>query len=284
MPVAESIDADDGSILRAAEHISGATGLLVLAGAGMGVDSGLPDFRGDEGFWRAYPVLRDRGLKLADIASPGMFEHDPALAWGFYGHRLMLYREAIPHDGFAILRRWADKTPDGWWVSTTNVDGQFQRAGFDPRYVHEVHGTLHQFQCTKPCSDLTWPATGLEADVGPDLRWRSAWPVCRRCAGTARPNVLMFGDDAWVGSAAEAAHWKLVEWLEEIERLVIVEIGAGTAIPTLRHFGERLVERRGAKLVRINPREPHVSLPGTVGIQHGAVDALRAIDAAIAGR
>jgi len=282
MPVAESSDATDESIRRAAAHISGATGLLILAGAGMGVDSGLPDFRGNEGFWRAYPTLRDCGLKLVDIATPGMFEQDPALSWGFYGHRLELYREATPHGGFAILRRWAEAMPDGWWVSTTNVDGQFQKAGFDSHFVHEMHGTLHQIQCAKPCSKFTWSAAGLKADVGPDLRWRGAWPTCRRCAGTARPNVLMFGDEAWIGSPAEVAHWKLVEWLDEVDRLVIIEIGAGTAIPTLRHFGERLVERRGAKLVRINPREAHVSSLGAVGIALGALATLRAIDEAIA--
>ena len=174
--------------------------------------------------------------------------------------------------------------PDGWWVSTTNVDGQFQKAGFDARYIHEVHGTLHELQCAKPCNDDTWSASALRPEVGPDLRWHRTWPVCRRCAGVARPNVLMFGDGAWIGNAAEAAHWKLVEWLEEVERLAVIEIGAGTAIPTLRHFGERLVERRGAKLVRINPRESQASPGQGVGIALGALDALRGIDAALAGR
>jgi len=277
-------NADHASIRQAAERIAGASGLLILAGAGMGVDSGLPDFRGDEGFWRAYPILRDSGVKLVDVASPAMFEQDGALAWGFYGHRLALYRETKPHDGFTVLRRWADAMPHGWWVSTTNVDGQFQKAGFDARYVHEVHGTVHQTQCAKPCSDLTWPSTGPSAEVGSDLRWRGARPACRRCAGTARPNVLMFGDDAWIASAAEAAHGSLVEWLDEVERLVIVEIGVGTAIPTLRHFGERLAERRAATLVRINPREAQVSLAQAIGLPFGALDALRAIDEAIAAR
>lgn len=275
---------DDESTLRAAEQIAAATGLLILAGAGMGVDSGLPDFRGDEGLWRAYPALRECRLRLTDVAAPGMFDQDPALAWGFYGHRLNLYREATPHEGFAILRRSAEAMPDGWWVSTTNVDGQFQKADFDPRYIHEVHGTLHQIQCATPCGELTWPAGRLKVDVGPDLRWRGAWPVCRRCAGPARPNVFMFGDEAWIGSAAESAHWKLVDWLEEVQQLLIVEIGAGTAIPTLRHFGERLVDRRGAMLARINPREADVAHARAVGIRRGALDALRAIDEVLAGR
>ena len=78
---------------HAAEIIANAKGLLITADAGMGVDSGLPDFRGPEGFWRAYPAYRRLGLVFANLASPRHFRHDPALAWGFNGHRLHLYRD-----------------------------------------------------------------------------------------------------------------------------------------------------------------------------------------------
>ena len=94
-------------VQRAAEAIAKAKALLVTAGAGMGVDSGLPDFRGDEGFWKAYPPFRELGLRFVDLASPGWFEDDPELAWGFYGHRLELYRRTVPHRGFEVLRRLA---------------------------------------------------------------------------------------------------------------------------------------------------------------------------------
>ena len=58
----------------------------------MGVDSGLPDFRGTQGFWRAYPLYAKLGLDFASMANPRWFTTDPAFAWGFYGHRLELYR------------------------------------------------------------------------------------------------------------------------------------------------------------------------------------------------
>lgn len=269
----------DVAIERAAEYVRSATGLLILAGAGIGVDSGLPDYRGDTGFWRAYPVLRDAGVRLADIATPASFHDDPSLVWGFYGHRMTLYRETVPHEGFNILHRWGEAMQDGWWVQTTNVDGQFQKAGFDSSYIHELHGSLHEIQCSKPCTTDTWSAAGLRPEIDEQLRWRG-WPVCRRCGEVARPNVLMFGDPAWVGERAEAQHWKLVEWLEEVERLAVVEIGAGTAIPTLRQIGERFVQRRGAKLIRVNLRESDVALPGAVGVPLGALDGLRRIDGA----
>ncbi len=117
--------------------------LIVSAGAGMGVDSGLPDFRGTQGFWKAYPPYAKLGLDFAAMANPRWFATDPALAWGFYGHRLHLYRQTTPHAGFAILKDWAARMPEGCFVVTSNVDGQFQCAGFDPEKIVEVHGTIH---------------------------------------------------------------------------------------------------------------------------------------------
>src|SRR5215468_9418889 len=90
---------------RARSAIDGADALLIAAGAGMGVDSGLPDFRGPEGFWRAYPAYARLGLRFEALANPRWFERDPELAWGFYGHRLGLYRDTTPHEGFAALLR-----------------------------------------------------------------------------------------------------------------------------------------------------------------------------------
>src|SRR5512143_2212890 len=94
-------------IERAAQSVRRADALLIGAGAGMGVDSGLPDFRGAQGFWRAYPVYEKLGLDFSSMANPRWFTADPAFAWGFYGHRLELYRKTVPHAGFALLERWA---------------------------------------------------------------------------------------------------------------------------------------------------------------------------------
>src|SRR6202022_2076740 len=106
----------DALLAAAADALKSADALLIGAGAGMGVDSGLPDFRGPEGFWRAYPPYGKLGLRFEELANPEWFATDPPLAWGFYGHRLILYRQTRPHEGFAILRRWADRMPDGGFV------------------------------------------------------------------------------------------------------------------------------------------------------------------------
>ena len=142
---------DDASLARAARAIERANAILIGAGAGMGVDSGLPDFRGDEGFWRAYPPYRHLGLSFVDLANPGWFERDPAFAWGFYGHRLNLYRETTPHDGFGILRRWSEQGREVF-VFTSNVDGQFQKAGFGSAQIVECHGSLQYLQCARRSS------------------------------------------------------------------------------------------------------------------------------------
>jgi NAD-dependent SIR2 family protein deacetylase len=76
----------------ATEAIKNADALFITAGAGMGVDSGLPDFRGNEGFWKAYPAVAKLGLRFSAMANPRWFQTDPHLAWAFYGRRRQLYR------------------------------------------------------------------------------------------------------------------------------------------------------------------------------------------------
>lgn len=128
-------------ILQAARAIAEADALLIGAGAGMGVDSGLPDFRDHEGFWKAYPPFR--GRSFASMSNPAWFDHGPEQAWGFFGHRLNLYRDTPPHAGFEIVRRWAESRPAGYFVFTSNVDGHFARADFDEDRILECHGSIH---------------------------------------------------------------------------------------------------------------------------------------------
>jgi NAD-dependent SIR2 family protein deacetylase len=269
---------DDRAIDTAAQALAAADGLLVTAGAGMGVDSGLPDFRGEAGFWRAYPALGRRGMAFAEVASPQTFEEDPGLAWGFYGHRLALYRRTVPHEGFALLRRWAGRMAQGAAVFTSNVDGQFQRAGFDAETVAECHGSIHHLQCSHPCGDDIWSAEAFVPELDEaECRLLNAPPRCPRCGAMARPNILMFGDTAWLPGRSEAQERRLEAWLARVREPVVVELGAGTAIPSVRRFGEHATGRRGA-LIRINPREAAVRRAGDVALAGPAMATLQAID------
>jgi NAD-dependent SIR2 family protein deacetylase len=267
-------DAPGAAIARAAALLKEADALLIGAGAGIGVDSGLPDFRGDHGFWRAYPPLAKLGIRFVEIANPRSFDRHPQLAWGFYGHRLALYRDTLPHEGFAILREFAGRLPQGAFVFTSNVDGQFQRAGFDEDRVVECHGSIHHLQCSRPCSDAIWPADAVQPVIDPaDCLMRAPLPTCPHCGALARPNVLMFNDGRWVDGRTEAQYGRFEAWLGQALRLVVIELGAGTDVPSVR----RMCESRGAPLVRINPREPEVHSARDIGIAAGALDTLQSL-------
>jgi NAD-dependent SIR2 family protein deacetylase len=271
---------NEGDLARAAEAVAAADAMLVGAGAGMGVDSGLPDFRGDQGFWKAYPPYAALGLRFVDMANPEWFRTDPAMAWGFYGHRFQLYRRTAPHEGFAILLRWAARMQRGAFVFTSNVDGHFQKAGFDPDRVMEVHGTLDWLQCTENCPGGLFPAPAGDALVSVDeatMRAREPLPACPECGALARPNVLMFGDAGWDESRTMRQKERLWKWWEGLEgaRIVVVELGAGKAIRTVRSFCENVAG--AGTFVRINPRDPEVP-QGHLGIAAGSLEALRAID------
>ncbi len=272
------------AIEKSAELILKADALLISAGAGMGVDSGLPDFRGKEGFWRAYPYARQLGVSFEQMANPRWFDQDPHLAWAFYGHRLNLYRQTTPHKGFNILLDWAKEKKHGYFVFTSNVDGHFQKAGFPEAKIVEVHGSIHHLQCSLPCDSDIWPADNVEVNVDMEnFRALDPLPHCPYCGRIARPNILMFGDWSWVSLRTDEQQARFNAWLENIRkanaRLVIIEIGAGTAVPTVRMTSENLAITMDAPLIRINPREPGIysSING-VSLPVGALVALERIN------
>jgi NAD-dependent SIR2 family protein deacetylase len=270
------------TLTRAARLIAEADALLIGAGAGMGVDSGLPDFRGPEGFWRAYPPLAARDISFENIACPDWFAWEPRLAWGFYGHRLNLYRNTEPHAGFAILKRWAAQKPYGAFVFTSNVDGQFQKAGFAPEQVIECHGSIHRFQCQRYHCSGVWSAAETKVVVDEKtLLADEPLPRCPTCGKIARPNLLMFGDGNWIGAPYDASERQLWSRQKELQaahaKIVVIELGAGRAIPTVRWLAEAW-HGQGATLIRINPREAKVP-DGAISLRLGAREALEQLDA-----
>jgi NAD-dependent SIR2 family protein deacetylase len=271
-------------ILGAAEAIRQADALVITAGAGMGVDSGLPDFRGKEGFWKAYPPFRKLGLSLPEISNPRFFLREPQLAWGFYGHRLHLYRDTVPHAGFAILRNWMSICKYGGFVYTSNVDGQFQKAGFHHQHIVECHGSIHRLQRIDQTDGNIWSADGTSVAIDPEtMRVVGEFPTDPQSGALARPNILMFGDVFWNSSVTDAQEDRYWQWLRGLKgaRLAVIELGAGKSIPTIRNHSESVVESRKARLIRINLRDPEVP-PGGIGMACGALEGLQAIDAMLA--
>src|SRR5271165_5735080 len=280
----EQLIPSEAALERAALAVRTAEAILIGAGAGMGVDSGLPDFRGNHGFWRAYPPYERLGLDFVSLANPRWFAEDPTLAWGFYGHRMQLYRRTTPHLGFAILRSWADRSSRGGFVFTSNVDGHFQRSGFESERVVEVHGSFDGMQCTGDCGVGIFPGDAVELEIDePTMRAVPRLPECPRCGSLARPNILMFGDFEWNSTRTDAQIRRMRSWLDGLEgaKLVVIECGAGQAIPTVRTTCQQIARAHGAALIRINTREPEVP-PGQISLPLGALQALEAIDGRLA--
>jgi len=269
----------NSQLQQAVDLLDQADALIVAAGAGMGVDSGLPDFRGTKGFWQAYPELGRQEIEFHEVASPAAFRRRPVQAWGFYGHRLNLYRNTVPHRGFAILKEWGASKTAGLQVFTSNVDGQFQRAGLAPESIHECHGSIHHLQCMLPCHQEVWSADDFHPEVD-DIRCEliNAAPVCPHCGGLARPNILMFNDWDWQDQRQQEQEQRQQAWLQQVRRPLVIEIGAGTAIPTVRHFSRRIVQQHGGRLLRINVREFSVDHPQDVGLAAGGLAALTALN------
>jgi NAD-dependent SIR2 family protein deacetylase len=260
----------------AKQKIEEADAILITAGAGMGVDSGLPDFRGDEGFWRAYPVIKDLGYSFVDMANPEWFETQPELAWAFYGHRLNLYRETVPHKGFAMLKALVEAKED-YFIFTSNVDGQFQKAGFPEAKIYECHGSIHHMQCTQ-CSTEIYSADEVEVEIDMKVFEAKNIPRCPACNEVARPNILMFGDWNWDSSRSDAQSVRFERFKQRVRhnnhKIAIIEIGAGTHIPTVRHQSEYTASELNGFVVRINPRDYQIEAELGVGVALGGLAGL----------
>ncbi len=279
---------EEQNIALAADAIYQADAMLITAGAGIGVDSGLPDFRGNEGFWKAYPPIAKLGYSFADMANPEWFGSKPNLAWAFYGHRLNLYRKTVPHNGFHILRALAEKKTAGYFVFTSNVDGQFQKAGYDSTHIEECHGSIHHFQCVEPCCNNIWSAAEVEINIDEEIfSAHEPLPTCTKCGGLARPNILMFGDWLWIENRTANQAKRLATWLNSLKnngkQLVIIELGAGKMVPTVRLKSRQIAQKMSATLIRINPHD-FATPNGGISLPYGALSGIQKIAEVLAAK
>jgi NAD-dependent SIR2 family protein deacetylase len=251
---------NENTYILAAEAVKHYKAVIITAGAGIGVDSGLPDFRGNSGFWKEYPAISGLGISFAEMANPRWFELKPKLAWAFYGHRFNLYRDTLPHEGFHKLLEMVLKKEYGYFVFTSNVDGQFQKAGFSDDKIEEVHGSINFMQCTRPCSSHIIEAEDRNIHIDKDkFEALDPLPICPKCGALARPNILMFGDWTWISKRSDEQSERLMGYLHELKvkkvKPLIIEIGAGKAVSTVRSRSEQWAQEFNTELIRINPRD-----------------------------
>jgi len=285
-------------IMHAAMAVEQADAFLFMTGAGMGVDSGLGTFRGrNAGVW---PPLKDLGMDFTEMSTPSHFQSDPRLAWAFWHFRHQAYtRHSRPHKGYRLLASWAKRAKYGAFSFTSNIDGHWERpevglpGGADS--VLEVHGALTKLQCSDQ-SCLThssiWPTPenlgGLQVYPGNLAKAVGELPICPTCASTARPNVLMFNDGGFASKRKEAQRRRYDEWVDSLPpgaKVCVIEVGAGLAIPTVRHEAEKMARQLKATLVRINLDDCTIDGLGEpsateIEIPMGGLKALEAIEQA----
>ena len=161
---------------------------------------------------------------------------------------------------------------------TSNVDGAFQKAGFSEAKIIECHGSIHHVQYVNVKRDgKIWSADDIQIEVDEE-QVLAEEPLPMKEGKLLRPNILMFGDWSWLPERSIEQEERFGRWLRtiELDETVVIEMGAGTAIPSVRMFSEQLQED-GATLIRINPRESH-GPQGTISIADGAKKALQEIN------
>ena len=200
------------------------------------------------------------------------------MAWAFYGHRYNLYKNTIPHDGFKMLLDLVKTKNDNYFIFTSNVDGQFQKAGFDKSKIVECHGRISYFQCSNDCRKEIWEANE-EFDIDMEKFESITIPLCSKCGDISRPNILMFGDWKWNAKRTLNQETKYNKWKKQnkSKKLLVIELGAGTAISTVRRESENIAKYYNGNLIRINPREFDVDSSYGFSIPFGAFEGLKVI-------
>ncbi|CUQ67696.1 SIR2 family NAD-dependent protein deacylase [Candidatus Nitrospira inopinata] len=149
-----------------------ARAVVVLTGAGISADSGVPTFRGADGLWRTH--------RAEELATPEAFERDPRLVWEWYNWRRELIAAIRPNDAHYALVE-LEKRRERFWLITQNVDGLHREAG--SRKLSEIHGNIWMVRCTQ-CGRV-------EEDRSVPIK---ILPSCAGCAGLLRPHIVWFGE------------------------------------------------------------------------------------------
>jgi NAD-dependent deacetylase len=225
---------------RARDLVARAERVLVLTGAGISAESGVPTFRGPEGLWRAF--------RAEELATPSAFARDPRLVWEWYDWRRRRVRACRPNTAHLALAAFALTRGSGVRVATQNVDGLHGIAVREtaasllasPAATHaafplELHGSLFRVRCTA-CGARRPHVDPIDASSAASL------PRCERCGSLVRPDVVWFGeplDDAMLGEAVQRARTASVCLV--VGTSAVVQPAASLAMVT-KHAGGSVIE------------------------------------------
>lgn len=198
--------------------------IVVLTGAGISAESGIPTFRGEEGLWKQY--------RAEDLATPIAFIKDPKLVWEWYDWRRGIIASKKPNAGHKILRRWEKIFPN-FILITQNIDGLHQKAG--SKNILELHGNIWKVRCTEERT----------ITENHDIPLEEIPPHCSDCGALLRPHVVWFGE-----SLSSSVLYKAFQVSSSCE--IIFSIGTSAVVQPAASLPLAAAEAN-AKIVEINP-------------------------------
>lgn len=242
-------------IRTARRSLDSAASVIVLTGAGISADSGVPTFRGRGGLWKDY--------RPEELATPDAFARDPRLVWEWYGWRRAKVAACEPNEAHLALARWQAERA-GIRIITQNVDALHaaatrrlasgrrverprasrQRPPPDADAILELHGSLFRTRCPG-CGDRRESREPIAATSASTL------PRCERCGALLRPDVVWFGEP--LDGRVLARSFELAE---EAEACLVV--GTSAAVQPAASIASAAA-RTGALLVEVNPEATPLS-------------------------
>jgi len=249
--------------------------VFIITGAGVSAESGIPTFRGKDGYWR--------NLDPAKLATPEAFERDPKLVWEWYRERRQRIRSAQPnsaHEAIAKLAQHADE----FLLITQNVDDLHRRAGLANEQMVQIHGDIFVTRCSRcdfqfrragrggspepPGARAVQPQSGRLKSIAPTSENDVNLPRCPGCNALMRPGVVWFG---------EQLDSRKVESVENFLRrgscdLVFV-VGTTAVFGYIIDWAVQAAGRKG-QLIEVNPEETPISQFATRLVREPAAIAL----------
>ena len=236
---------------EAVRALSDATRLVVLTGAGVSTESGVPDFRGSSGIWKRFDPSDFHYER---------FVRDPK---GFWTHRAQLMEaldlaNAKPNRAHEALAR-ASRSPRLLGHVTQNIDGLFQAAGHEEGKLVEVHGSARRVRCME-CLQF-FPHERVSLATLP--------PPCPDCGGVVKPGTILFGE-----TLHEPDLRRSHDWFSRADAVLVV--GSSLAVHPVAGLPTLALER-GAKLVIVNRESTPLDSDADVVVRESAGEALPGI-------
>jgi NAD-dependent deacetylase len=229
--------------------------VLVLTGAGVSAESGIPTFRGKDGYWR--------NLDPAKLATPEAFARDPQLVWDWYRERRQRIRNAQPnaaHEAIATLAKHADE----FLLVTQNVDDLHARAGSHQETMVQIHGDIFVTRCWR----CDFKGHDYEHEQDQEQKQQDVIPRCAKCGALMRPGVVWFG---------EQLPWRELQRVENfLDRGgcdVVIVVGTTATFGYIVDWALR-ASRDGGELIEINPEETPLSRFATRRVREPAAISL----------